>query len=185
VIGPVAVHAPAGVAEMPRTPRRRGWWARALLWAVSGCVAGPLALGIVGAVSAMIGVPGQKWGVTQAFASVVVTTIFGTVVGIVAAAPVYLPLLLLWAANGSRLGRIESTYWGVLAATGLLAAAGAALLTVMYGSMESPFGFRGADLVTYAWQMLLLLWAGLVLPRLALPALWPGAFGLAPATAVR
>lgn len=151
-------------------------WGRALVWGAAGCVAGPLALGLTGAVRALVDGPPGLESLGMAFGVVVLATSVGATVGAMFAAPFYLPLLLLWATCGRRLGRLESTYGGVVAGTALLAAAGAGLLTLGYGSMDRPFGFEGRDLVLYAISMLLLLWAALLIPRLVLPILRPGSF---------
>ena len=158
-----------------RSERAPHWWARAFAWAVLGCAAGPLALGLVSAVT-VVGSRGIVDGFGEAFVALILVPLVGTMIGAVFAVPVYLPLLLLWAAAAPRLGRVERTYGGVIAGTGLLASAGAALLATVYGSQRSPFGYRGWDLAAYTGAMLLLLWAGLVLPRLVIPALRPGAF---------
>ena len=159
-----------------RAPR---WWARAFAWAVLGCAAGPLALGLVSAVT-VLGRMGLVDGLDDAYAALIVVPLAGTMIGAVLALPVYLPLLLVWAAAAPRLGRVERTYSGVIAGTGLLASAGAALLASFYGSLRPPFGYKGWDLAAYAGTMLLLLWAGLILPRLVIPALRPGAFVRSP-----
>jgi hypothetical protein len=124
----------------------------------------------------VLGSMGILDGLEDAFATLIAVPLAGTMIGAVFALPVYLPLLLLWAAAAPRLGRVERTYSGVIAGTGLLASTGAALLAIFYGSQPPPFGYQGWDLAAYAGVMLLLLWAGLVLPRLVISALRPGAF---------
>ncbi len=157
---------------------------RAVAWALAGCVAGPLALALFGAARALLGSGPHAASIEEAVAGVLVVTMAGTIVGALLAAPCYLPLLWAWAVCGRRFGWLERTYGGVAAGTGLLAASGAGMLAMIYGTMEPPFGFAGADLVPYAGQMLLLLWAGLLLPRLVIPALRPGAFARSESPAI-
>jgi hypothetical protein len=157
------------------------WWLRGLLWTVAAVLSGPVAVsGLLCVGFLVLAWPGLRTASEKIPAAFVVMVVFSGAAAIVLGAA-YLPVLLAWSRWGRRLGRWERAWGPLCVALAVLAAPAAATVMVVYGRMELPFGARGAELARMGGAVFVGTWLGLLLPRLVLPALRPGAFAHDPA----
>lgn len=155
--------------------------AGATLWAVTGCALGALTGGIVVAgVGTIVKFPSLANPVTAFAGGALYLTAMSLAAAPALALPVCWPILTAWAFLGGRLGRVESTYGGLVAATGALALLGGGGVTALYASAGADRGYRGAALVTFGLGVFVALWGGLLLPRMLIARLQPGAFSVTP-----
>jgi|GEM_PF-6202912 len=94
----------------------------------------------------------------------------------------YLPVLLAWGRWGQRFGPWERRRGRLCVALAGLAVSAAVTAHVISARMELPFGSRGPELARLVGAVFVGTWLGMVLPRLVLPALRPGAFAKDPMT---
>lgn len=150
---------PSGARRpMRRALRRIG---DALLWAVLGAVVAPLALALgVGLLTLVSDVDAPVVGVILYYLS------FSLLASIAFALPPYAALLVAWAVGAPCLGDADRSRRSVALATAALAVPPG--LVVMLST-------DGSAIATLA-PIWLAAWIGLLLPRLVVPRLAPGAF---------
>jgi hypothetical protein len=140
---------------------RPGWWWRAPAWLAASWVA---ALALTFAFS-VVSVVVRGGGLRTAMGAFVFLASYVAVYAALALLPLA-PALVGWALLAPYADAAERRWAGVATGTGLLAGIGASVLTTVVG---------GASLGG-AWPVA---WACLLLPRVVIPALRPGAFGRA------
>lgn len=155
---------PPGATSRARR-RSASWWADALLWALTAAVTGAMAfVAIVGALGIIANAAraGVLAGVIVGMLYIMPFALFGA---LVLALPFYLLVLLAWGCIGPR--RIDRSAVRLGVALALLA-----LPAGMIGYLwAAEFSLARAAMLWGAT------WAGLLLPRMMLPRLRPGAFG--------
>lgn len=142
---------------------------------LTAAVLGPLAYGI-GAAGWLMASGNPFWRRDMLALPTVVASLasFG-IPSLIVGLPLYAPLLLLWALIARRWARLDSA-GGVFAGTVSLAALGALLLFVAAARDSRPLAPHGFAALSDALQWGGLVWLALVLPRLLIPRLRPGAF---------
>lgn len=167
------------------TPGAPRWCCRAVGWTVAAAVLGPI---VVVPTIYLIGMLIDWRGLLAHPGEAIAFAIGGTLylgfwylfVSLAFFALPYMPVLVLWARLGPRLGRLERTRGGIVASAGLLAVPGALVAVVAYGVLDEPFGYHGAELVKFGAWILVATAVSLLVPRLVIPALRPGVFAGAP-----
>jgi len=101
-------------------------------------------------------------------------TVTSTFAGMLAVG--YLPVLLAWGRWAHRLGRWERTRGPLSVALAALAIPAALAAVVANMSIVPPFGARGSQLALIAGAVFVGTWLALLLPRLLIRSLHPGAF---------
>lgn len=159
------------VAERPR------WWAlRGFAWLAAACTLGVAGSALLMAVIA--GITELPDGVMESIAGILPRTLvlifwFAEVAVLFLAIP-YLPLMLLWARLGPKLGWLENTTRGVCASAAILSLPAFMIIHVASGnpSPTRPTVIRGILSITLEVGMIAIC---LALPRLVIPFLRPGA----------
>ena len=162
----------------PAPPR---WRSRTIAWVLASSTLGPpcvvaiiLTLGAISNFAALVRAPAQYLG--DIIGGFLFLVVWYVAVALAFFALPYLPILLLWTRICSRLGRFETSRRGVIAAAILLALPATIASVIAYGLQESPFGYRGWELVRFGFVIQLCVSVSLLVPRLALDALRPGVF---------
>ncbi len=163
-------------------PTASNWPKRGITWLFISSTLGPVVVVTILSIAGLFlrwreveSQPLQMLG--QAVVGIVVMGLWNVLVALLFFSLPYLPILLLWARMGPRLGRLESSRKGLAVAAMLLALPAALAGISAYGVMDEPFGFQGMELL----KLGLIIWVAtsvsLFLPRILVAALRPGIFG--------
>lgn len=167
-------------------PRSR-WWVRAIGWLAAAGLLGPLLFATVHMVTVtllnwrnVVGDPARALG--QGVGGVVY---LGALLGYLAIAVLmipYAPILMLWARTGPALGWLEHTKRGVAVSAAILAAPAAVAAAVMHDVSAGPSAGGWTDLAWLGAIVFVAVGTSLLLPRILIRPLRPGAFGADPAS---
>ena len=152
-------------------------------WVLAAAVLGPLAFGL-GYTGWLIASGERFWraDVLTVPLTVLATASFG-IPSIIVGVPLFGPLLLLWAVIARRWALLE-TVGGVIAGTMSMGALAALLLFLLAQRDMRPLAPHGLAVLPEVLQAGGLVWLTLVLPRVVIPPLRPGAFAATRAHAV-
>ena len=163
-------------------PPPRGWLKSAMRWFVLTCALGPLATAAL--LDSLAAIDGFGLLLQRGFVewfqrlvgSFVFMTLMGYTIGLIFFAPPYLLVILMWSRLGPRLGQLESTRRGTVLSGLILAAPAGLVAAVSYGTMATPQGYQGGELIAFSATILAVVFTALMLPRLLARSLRPGAF---------
>jgi len=164
-------------------PGLADWRRRVIAWVFSAAILGPIvtmfALTIIGLLTGwreVVASPLQM--LSKAMVAAIVMSLWNVLVALLFFVPPYLPILMLWARNGPRLGWLELSRRGSAVTAILLGLPAAVASVIAYGSMEDPFGFHGAELLKFGMVIWLATSVSLFVPRVLISGLRPGVFSM-------
>lgn len=169
------------IARRVTRPRAPDWFQRSVIWLILATMFGATVAALAATGTRIVGLRSELLTdpvslLAESVAAGAMTLVMYLFFAIVLFVPGYAMIVVLAARFGPLLGRLETTWRGLVLLTAGLAAPAGAATAIFASPLWSPSGLSGVTLVAMAVKVFITAWIGLLVARRVTPLLSPGAF---------